>query len=284
MNIQWFPGHMAKAVRSTEENIKAVDAVIYVLDSRAPKGCINPRFARIIKDKPILYVLNKADLGDQKLVDSWIKYLSQDNSKAVAITATNSNDFQRLMNAIKDMAFARQVKWQSKGLNYTPRAMVIGIPNSGKSTVINLLCKKARTATGDRPGVTRGKQWVKVGDAIELLDTPGVLPPKFDDELIARHVAYIGSIKDEILDIYTLARFFVEEITILYPNAIKNRYNIETENCDGDEILNRIAKARGFLLKGAELDLDRCAAAVLEDFRSGRLGRITLEKPLQENA
>lgn len=273
MNIQWFPGHMAKAIREAEQNLKIVDAVIYVLDSRAVRACINSHFLNLIGNKPVLYVLNKADLADQKINKEWVQHLSSNGNLAVSVIATKSGGARVIIPEIKKLVSNQIQKWQKKGINYIPKVMVAGIPNTGKSSIINSLCGAGRTKTGNRPGVTRGKQWVRVDNIIDMLDTPGVLAPKLDDMDLAKHLAYIGSIKDDILDVVELSREFLMEMNNRFKDNLIKRYGNNTET------LEDIAKSRGYLIKGGELDIERTAVAVLDDFRSGRLGNISLEQP-----
>lgn len=273
MNIQWFPGHMAKAIREAEQNIKIVDAVVYVLDSRAVQACLNSHFLKLTGNKPILYVLNKADLADGKTNREWIKHLSLEGSLAVSVIATKSGGAKVIIPEIKKLVKAQTQKWQKKGINYTPKVMVAGIPNTGKSSIINSLCGAGRAKTGNKPGVTRGKQWVRIDNIIDMLDTPGVLAPKLDNIDLAKHLAFIGSIKDDILDFVELAREFLTEMNLKFKDNMISRYGINSGT------LEDIAKSRGYLIKGGELDIERTAAAVLDDFRSGRLGSISLENP-----
>ena len=273
MNIQWFPGHMAKAIREAEQNLKIVDAVVYVLDSRAVQACINNHFLKLIGNKPVLYVLNKADLADGKTNREWIKHLTKEGTLAVSVIATRSGGAKVIIPEIKTLVSAQIEKWKKKGINYTPKVMIAGIPNTGKSSIINSLCGAGRTKTGNKPGVTRGRQWVRVGNIIDMLDTPGVLAPKLDDTDLAKHLAFIGSIRDDILDIVELAREFLDEMNANFKDNLINRYGASID------ALEDIAKSRGYLLKGGELDVERTAKAVLDDFRSGRLGNISLENP-----
>ena len=273
MNIQWFPGHMAKAIREAEQNLKVVDAVIYVLDSRAVSACINNHFLKMLGNKPILYVLNKADLADAKANRDWIKHLTGEGSLAVSVIATKSGGAKVIIPKIKELVKVQIEKWQKKGINYTPKVMVAGIPNTGKSSIINSLCNSGKAKTGNKPGVTRGRQWVRVDNIIDMLDTPGVLAPKLDDIDLAKHLAFIGSIKDDILDIVELAREFLFEMNQKFPDNLINRYG---QNLNS---LETIASSRGYLIKGGEFDIERTASAVLDDFRLGRLGKISLELP-----
>ncbi|NLC16649.1 MAG: ribosome biogenesis GTPase YlqF [Clostridiales bacterium] len=275
MDIQWFPGHMAKAIREAEKNLKIIDALIYVLDARAPKACINNHFLRKMSNKPVLYVLNKADLADGEVTKQWIKYLSSPTASAVSAVASISGGAKAILPELRKLTYPKIQKWKQKGINYAPKAMVAGIPNTGKSSIINSLCGAYRAKTGNKPGVTREKQWIRLKD-IELLDTAGILAPKLDDKNAAKHLAYIGSIKDDILDIIELARAFLNEMIQRFNQNIIDRYGPISDLYDP---LSGIAQSRGYLLKGGELDLKRTAKAVLDDFRAGRLGAISLETP-----
>ncbi|HHW89612.1 MAG TPA: ribosome biogenesis GTPase YlqF [Clostridiales bacterium] len=278
MNIQWFPGHMTKAIREAEKNLKLIDALIYVLDARAPKACLNNHFLNKTPNKPVLYVLNKADLADSEITKQWIEYLSSETASAVSIIATKSGGARVILPELRKLTYPKVQRWKQKGVNYTPKAMVAGIPNTGKSSIINSLCGAYRAKTGNKPGVTREKQWIRLND-IELLDTAGILAPKLDDKDDAKHLAYIGSIKDDILDIVELARAFLDEMIQRFSQNIADRYGPISDSSDP---LSNIAQSRGYLLKGGEIDLERTAKAVLDDFRAGRLGKITLENPTIE--
>ncbi len=273
--INWFPGHMAKAMRIIEENLRIADVVIYVLDSRAPYSCINPNFESMLGRTPVIYALNKADLGDVTRVKRWCEYFSVNNRQALTLNATASKTASPMVAAIKELSGEKIAKYREKGVRTTVKCMVLGVPNTGKSTIINNLCGSAKTVTGNKAGVTRGKQWVRVNDYLEVLDTPGTLYPKLEDQKIARRLAYIGSIKDEILDTFELACSLSEELNAIEPSIINSRYNVE--NSAGEECMARIARARGYLLRGGEPDVERAAVAFTDDFRKGRLGKITLD-------
>ena len=277
MLIQWFPGHMTKAIRNMQEDIKVVDLVIYVLDARAPYSCVNPEFAKLIGNKPIIYVLNKSDLADQNQNKIWQQYFTKENSACVLLNSTQTNSSKLLISKIEAMLKAKKEKYDKKGVVMINRAMVLGVPNSGKSTLINNFCGKYKAITGDKPGVTKGKQWVRIGGVFELLDTPGTLWPSFENQEIAKNLAYIGSIKEDVLNISDLSLDFIEKLKKLYPSLLKNRYNI---NLDGEpvEVLQKICESRKFLLRGGEIDWDRGSHTLLDDFRKGRIGQITLDR------
>lgn len=283
MQINWFPGHMTKALRLIEENIKLVDIVCYVLDARAPLACLNPSINTILADKPIVYILNKSDLADSNKVNLWVKHFVSSRFYAVALDATKSSSSKLLLNELNKIKLLRIDKFKNKGVNTSVRVMIVGIPNSGKSTIINMLCGRKSAMTGDKPGVTKGKQWVKLANAMDLLDTPGTLWSSIDSQRLARHLAFIGSIKDDILDITDLAVYLVEELLIQYPQAISTRYNIFTDSVKPIEIIDAICVKRGFVIKGGEYDRERCSKALLDDLRKGKLGRITFEIPEAAN-
>ena len=277
MNINWFPGHMNKSLRMMDESIKQVDAVIYVLDARAPFSCVNPELNKVIGEKPIIYVLNKADLVPENVLNDCIKKFSGEKSFALKMQATTSKSSAIIIERLKKLCSAKLERKQAKGVNAVLRAMVIGVPNTGKSTIINNLCGKAKTATGNKAGVTRGKQWVNIDRGFDVLDTPGTLYPKLDNFETALNLAFIGSIRDEVLDLYELSLELIKKLQIICPAVFSTRYGISTFSTE-PETLAGIARARGFLLKGGEVDSERAALALVDDFRKGRLGKIILEK------
>lgn len=278
MKINWFPGHMKSALDTMAKELKNVDLIIYVLDSRAPFSCLNPSFDKISSKRPVIYVLSKCDLSNEDRTNYWQQYFSQkENSVCIKLNSTVSGSAKVIKTLMKTM-LSKKADWNKrKGLNIPFRAMVIGVPNSGKSTLINNLASKGKTITGDKPGVTRGKQWVAIDDNINLLDTPGTLWPDIDNEVVGTRLAYIGSIKNEILDIATLGLEFVEDIKKLDAKLLENRYNITTANKSNLAIFEDICKKRGFISKGNEIDYERGAIGILDDFRKGRLGKITLD-------
>jgi ribosome biogenesis GTPase A len=260
------------------EELKLVDLIFYVLDSRAPASCKNPLFDEIFSGKRIIYVLNKADLADTAATEAWAAYLSRGGSAAAAVDSTASKSAFSLVKLARDACREKIRRYEAKGVKTAVRAMVTGVPNVGKSTLINNICGRAKTLTGDRPGVTRGKQWVRVNDYFELLDTPGTLYPKLDDETAARRLAYIGSVKDETFDAYALALSLIGELNALDPGILSARYKTEAAS-DPAVSLENFAKSRGCLLRGGDPDTARMAAALIDDFRKGRLGRLTLDPP-----
>ncbi len=278
MVIQWFPGHMTKALRMMEKEIKVVDAIIYVLDARAPFSCVNPKLNALVEGKPIIYVLNKCDMANEEATKNWQQYFRNISGECITLNSTESGTAKKVEFAIKNALNEKIERLKQKGVNAILRAMVLGVPNSGKSTLINNLCGQGKTITGNKPGVTKGKQWVKIASGIELLDTPGTLWPAFDNNQVAHNLAYIGSIKEEVLDIHSLSLDFIMDLNKIDIGIINNRYKITIEPEDEPiDILEKICASRGFLLRGGELDYDRGASALINDFKSGRLGRITLE-------
>lgn len=277
MNIQWFPGHMTKAIRMMEDNLRLVDALIYVIDARAVYSCDNPLFNKLLQGKKVLYVFNKCDLVDSKDLDKWCEEFKRQNKPFVKAIGT-SGDCSQIVAGLKRVVADKIEKYAQKGANISIRAMVVGVPNSGKSTIINSMVKKAKAVTGDRPGVTRGKQWLSI-DNVDFLDTPGTLWGKFEDQKVAHHLAYIGSIREDILDVSELAFDLISELKDIYPDALKNRYNLAELEDDTLQIFEQIAMARGFKLKGNQPDYERTAKMLIDEFRKGKLGKIMLEMP-----
>lgn len=281
MKIQWYPGHMTKALREMEQNIKLVDLVIYVLDARAPYSCLNPQFNEIVGNKPIIFVLNKTDLADESKTRAWQKFYSGDNQLAITQNSTLSNAGKQIVAGMEKLLANKLERNKQKGITMPLRAMVIGVPNCGKSTLINNLCGKYKAITGDRPSVTRNTQWVKIAGNIELLDTPGTLWPSFDDDSVAHNLAYINAIREDILDVSELSLDFIDKLLQSdYRMQFLDRYGLEFyEEKQPVEYLAEVCEARKFVLRGGELDWERGARAILDDFRKGRLGAITLDEP-----
>lgn len=280
MLIQWYPGHMTKAFRLMEKEIKIVDVILYVLDSRAPFSCVNPKFESLIGDKPIIYVFNKVDMADRERVDEWVKYFGKDGKyKCIMLDSTASGSGKKIESTIRLVLKDKIEKYKQKNINTTLRAMAIGVPNCGKSTLINNLCGKAKTVTGNKPGVTKGKQWVKIASGIELLDMPGTLWPSFDNIKVAKHLAYIGSIREEVLDIPELAMEFIKDMRTLDKSVLEKRFNISIDDTDENlVVLEKICEARKFVVRGGDYDYDRGCASIISDFKNGKMGQITLEK------
>jgi len=277
MLIQWFPGHMAKAKRQMEESIKRVDSLIYVLDARAPFSCINPEFDNLIGQRPVLYVINKSDLAPKGEVDAWAERFRREGMRVLAISSTVGKDAPKVLSALQEINRDKIERNRQKGVNYALKAMVIGMPNTGKSTLINALCRGKKTVTGDRPGVTKGEQWVRLDGGISLVDTPGTLSHSMKSERAGRNLAFIGSVRDAVVDTTELALELIKFLFESYPSALSERYALERTG-DAVASLGEIAKKRGFVRKGGEVDLDKAAAALIDDFRKTRLGRIILEK------
>lgn len=273
--INWFPGHMTKALRMMEENIKIVDAVGYVLDARAPLACFNPSFDKIIGNKPCVFILNKCDLADPKKVDAFCSRLQAENQVFVKVSAIVTAEAAKITAALEKLTQPLREKNEKKGVFKPVRCLILGVPNCGKSTIINCLSGRKTVITGDKPGVTRGKQWVRLKSGLELLDTPGTLWPKLDDNEGAYELCFIGSIKDDVVDLADVAFRLLEELAKTYPQNLSERYKVDLNGKATLEVFEEIAKNRGFLLRGGEMDFDRCAKAILDDFRKGKLGKIT---------
>lgn len=274
--INWFPGHMKKALRMMENEARNVDALIYVLDSRAPLACLNPEFVKIVGLKPILFVLNKVDLANTKKLDVVSKQLSGENSVVIRLNSTASGAIKVVSSALENLCGKTIQKYKQKGVNYFVRAMVVGVPNCGKSTLVNNLCGVKKATTGNKPGVTKGKQWVRLSNNIEILDTPGTLWPNLTNDKDARKLAYIGSIKDDVVECEQLSLFLIEDLSFEYKSLIEARYGIEIGEKSPLMILEEIALSRKFLLRGGEVDYQRASKSFIDDFRKGRLGKITL--------
>ena len=275
-NIQWFPGHMTKAMRDMEAKRDLCDGVICVLDARAPIATVNKNLKKIFGEKPILYVLNKADLADPNKVDGFMKFFEGKGRYVVKCDSTNVSTKRILLQKLNSITEEKRARAQAKGLNRTFRFMVAGIPNTGKSTIVNLLSGQKRAKTGDKAGVTRDVRWLKCG-AFDLLDTPGTMPPSFDNQYHARHLAYIGSINDDILDMDDVALELLGELAEKYPQYLTERFGI-TDFSAKLGLYEQVCKRRGFIFRGGEFDYERGAKAIMDDFRKGRIGRICLEQ------
>ena len=276
--INWYPGHMAKASRQLADQIRKTDLVIELCDARLPHSSRNPDIRKMIKDKKSIVFLNKADLADPAATNRWLRAIRGEGRPAYAVESIRlkSKDIismiQRETKDLTDKALER-------GIRKTVRVMVLGVPNVGKSTMINSLRGRSIAQTGDRPGVTRSSQWVRITPYLELLDTPGLLWPRLDDQQAAKRLCYIGSVKDEVTDLYMLAVSLLEDLEECAPEAVTARYHFEDPTLKGIELMDAVCKGRGWLLKGNEYDYDRAAKVVLDEFRGGKLGRITLEEP-----
>jgi len=279
MNYQWYPGHMTKAKRMMQENISLIDLVIELVDARMPLGSRNPDIDELGKHKSRIILLNKADLSDKEANKAWMAYFKQKGFHVLEINAKTGNGVKGIQSLVQEACKEKIERDRKRGiLNRPVRAMVVGIPNVGKSTFINAFAGKACAKTGNKPGVTKGKQWIKLNKNLELLDTPGILWPKFDDQTIGMKLAFIGSMNDEILLTDELALDFIKYVSPRYGNLIKERYSLD-EVMDSLEVLKGIALNRRCFKKGEELDLEKAAGMLLDDFRSGKLGHISLEWP-----
>lgn len=274
--IQWFPGHMTKAIRMMEEEVRLVDAILFLLDARAPIATYNTELKKIAKNKPILYILNKIDLADSRQTDAFMQLLQKNDMHCMQSNATKTATLKNIAKQIQILLKEKLERDKLKQYTRIPKLMVIGMPNLGKSTLINMLVGEKRAITGNKVGVTRGKQWVRCGD-FELLDTPGTMQPVFQNQELAKDLAFIGSINDNILNLEEIAFNLLEKLKESYPAFLQERYNLESLK-DTLTIFEAISKKRGFLLKGGEFDYERTAKAILDDFRKGRIGRISLEK------
>ena len=279
-NLQWYPGHMAKTRRLIEENLKMIDVVVEILDARIPFSGRNPNFDDIIKNKPRLLVLNKSDLADKSRTDIWIKWYADNGLRVIPISCATGAGLNTVLNEARKLVQDKIDREKEKGRNRTLRLMMVGIPNVGKSSLINRLIGKASTKTGDRPGVTRGKQWLRIKGDAELLDTPGILPPKFEDQEVAKRLAYTGAIKDEIMNTELLAYSLCDYLRDNYSDEVCARYKLDTvDGLEGYEVLEKIGKKRGFVVSGGEIDMERAANMVLDELRGAKIGHITLEIP-----
>ena len=278
MDINWFPGHMNKSMRDIENNLAVSNCAVYVLDARAVLSCFNPSFDAKI-DIPIVYVLNKADTVQADVVNGWLKRLSVGKNAVIATDGADVSTRKKLIAAVKSVCSEAIAKQKRRGLNEHLRAIVLGVPNTGKSTIINTLCGKAWLNTGDRAGVTRTATWCRVDNTLDVLDTPGTLYPKISDRKAGENLAIIGSIKDEVVDTTELACALVSRLRTVAPEAVNARYGFDMNLIDDDySVLEAIAKKRAFKLRGGELDCERAAVALIEDFRKCRLGKIALER------
>lgn len=277
--INWFPGHMRKTQREIKENLKLVEAVIEIRDARIPRSSANPDIEKLCGNKPRLILLNKSDLTESRVTREWMKELSKDNVKAIEVNCLKGKGLNQIKPALEELLKEKLERYKAKGLvNVVIRVMVVGIPNVGKSTFINKMAKNNIAKTGDRPGVTKSKQWIKTPLGIEMLDTPGVLWPKFEDERTALNLAFTGAIKDEIMDTEELSYRLVERLQKHYSNELMARYKIERVFEDPLDTLDAIARKRGCLMSGGHIDYNRIAVILLDEFRGGKIGNISLER------
>ena len=279
MHFQWYPGHMTKAKRQMQEDIKLIDLVIELVDARLPLSSKNPDIDELAKNKSRLILLNKSDLADEKKNIEWENYFKEQGYFVVKLDSRKSNGMKTITNVIGTACKEKIERDKKRGIINRPvRAMVVGIPNVGKSTFINSYAKRACAKTGNKPGVTKGKQWIRINKTLELLDTPGILWPKFEDQTVGLRLALVGSIKDEILNNDKLAFELIKFMKVNYAGILSERYNIDETIAD-EMVIYEIAKSRNCLLKGNELDISKASRLLLDDFRSGMLGKITLEIP-----
>lgn len=290
-NIQWFPGHMAKTKRLIRENLKLVDIVIEVIDARIPVSSRNPDLKGLLGEKPLLVALNKSDLADEALTNRWCEHFKKQGITAVSLDCKSGKGVGRLMPAVKEVLAELIARREQKGMKNAPiRMMMVGVPNSGKSSLINRLAGSRRTKVEDRPGVTRGRQWVHLTGGGELLDMPGILWPKFEDKRVGEYLAYTGAVKDQVVDIELLGARLLALLNERYQGLLCQRYKITTDELEGKkpyELLEIVGQKRGLLLSGGVVNTERAAITVLDEFRSGKIGRITLEtpeKPERKNA
>lgn len=285
-NIQWFPGHMTKTKRKIQSSLKLVDAVAEIIDARIPISSRNPDLAQIIQSKPRLVLLNKCDMANQTATKMWIEHFKRQGITAISIDCKSGRGLNQFAPAVNKVLAQRLEKLKSKGMiNPMLRIMIVGIPNVGKSSFINRIAKQNRAKVEDRPGVTRGNQWYTIAKNLEMLDTPGVLWPKFDDKIVGEHLAFTGAVKDQILDIELLAVRLLDFLKKLKPKDFIERFKLEDadiENIESYELLKLIGKKRGMLVSGGEVNTERAAIMLLDEFRAAKLGRITVEMPYEE--
>jgi len=281
MNIQWFPGHMAKTRRILGENLSLVDVVVEVLDARIPFSSRNPEIDTLVKNKPRVVILNKYDLADDSASNIWRDWFSKKGIKVIFVDSIGGKGINEFKAVVKGMMKEKTDREKEKGRIFRPvRTMVVGVPNVGKSSFINRVAGKANAITGDRPGVTRAKQWIRINEEIELLDTPGILWPKFEDLKVGMNLAFTGAIKDEVMDTVELADALMEKLSNDYPQNITDRFKLaDIQNKSGLTLLREAGKNRGCIVSGGEIDFERIGSIVLDEFRGGKIGKITLEKP-----
>ena len=277
--INWYPGHMAKTRRMLQENLKMIDVVVEILDARAPLASRNPDFDDLFVGKARVVLLNKSDLADPNATKRWISHFARHGIEAAGVSATGGAAKKIAVALIEKAAKPRVDAMKLKGVNKTVRCMIVGIPNVGKSTLINRIAGQNRAEVGDKPGVTRGKQWVKITPYLELMDTPGMLWPKLADQELAKHLAFLGSIRDEIMDSEELAQDLLELLQAKTLAQLSERYSKLTAETPKEDLLKAVCRSRGFLLRGGELDTERAAYVTLDEFRAGKISRVTLEQP-----
>lgn len=281
MNIQWFPGHMMKTQRMMQDNIKLIDIVIEIVDARLPLSSRNPKIDEIVGDKPRLLLLNKADIADAAITAQWERYFADRGLPVLVISSTGSKKLNFIFAKCREILADKIARQRERGItNRAIKVIVVGVPNVGKSSLINKLSGRKSAITGDRPGVTKGKQWIRLDNGIELLDTPGILWPKFEDDSVGKKLAFTGAIKDEIMDIEELACELLVFLRSHYPESLAERYRMtDIGDLEPYEMLTLLGKNRGFVVSGGEIDTERAAKILLDEFRGAKLGNISLEKP-----
>lgn len=280
MNINWYPGHMKKTKESIQNNLKMVDVVFELIDARIPYSSQNPVIESIVGDKPRVIILNKSDLADTRSNKIWQEYFSKKDIPSVLVDSITGKGIENLLNMSLDVTKDKRESFEKRGVISRPtKAMIIGIPNVGKSTLINTLSGRKGTKTGNRPGITKSNQWIKTRGVLELLDTPGILWPKFEDQSVGLNLAFTGAIKDEILDTETLALRLLEKLILSFPNLVEKRYGIEINDDTALNTMSKIAKKRGCIIRGGEIDYTKVCGIILDEFRKGIIGNITLELP-----
>lgn len=280
MNINWYPGHMKKTRESIQKNLSLVDVVFELIDARIPYSSQNPVIDSILGDKPRVIILNKSDLADPASNKLWQEYFKRKGLTSILFDSLKGRGIDNLLSLARDVTTEKRQAYENRGVINRPiRAMILGIPNVGKSTLINTLSGKKGTKTGNRPGITKTNQWIKIKGSLELLDTPGILWPKFEDQKVGLNLAFTGAIKDEILDTETLALRLLEILVQISPKLIEQRYNINIENKIPLEVMESIGKKRGCIIKGGEIDYSKVSNIILDEFRKGIIGNVTLEKP-----
>ncbi len=279
MHFQWYPGHMTKAKRAMQEDIRLIDVIIELVDARIPHSSKNPDIDGLANGKSRVLLLNKKDMADETIVNKWLSFYEEKGYHTIAINAKKKNELRQVNELIQKACQTKIERDRKRGIKNRPvRAMIVGIPNVGKSTFINSFAGRACAKTGNKPGVTRGKQWIRLNKQVELLDTPGILWPKFEDQIVGQHLAFIGSIRDELIQNTDLALDLIEFLCEYYPNTLSNHYEVN-ETCDSVAVLTELAVNRGCIQKGKEPNLDKAAFLLLDDFRNARLGRISIETP-----
>lgn len=280
MNINWYPGHMKKTRESIQKSLVMIDIVFELLDSRIPYSSRNPIIDELVGRKPRIIILNKADLSSAEGNRQWQSYFEEKDIPSVLLNSLNGKGIEQLVELARAIMAEKRKNNAAKGIINQPiRAMILGIPNVGKSTLINSLAKRKSAKTGNRPGITKTNQWIKTKGGIELLDTPGILWPKFEDPMVGLNLAYTGAIKDEILDTETLALKLLEKLTKSYPGLVEDRFQVPVDNGEPIQVMDSIAMRRGCIIKGGYIDYEKTSRLILDEFRKGLLGRITLEQP-----